>query len=193
RGKVINAEKSNLLDVLKNTEIGTIINAIGAGYGKDFDITKAQYGKVILMTDADTDGAHIQILLLTFFYRFMKPLIEEGRVFIALPPLFKVFNKTKKTVKYAWDEQELKSIMATEKGATEIQRYKGLGEMNSTQLWETTMDPKTRTIIKVTIDDASLAERRVSILMGQNANSRKEWIDKNVDFSNSEEFIENLI
>ncbi|APJ38282.1 DNA topoisomerase IV subunit B [Mycoplasmopsis pullorum] len=193
RGKVINAQKSNLLDVLKNTEIGTIINAIGAGYGKDFDITKAQYGKVILMTDADTDGAHIQILLLTFFYRFMKPLIEEGRVFIALPPLFKVFNKTKKTVKYAWDEQELKSIMATEKGATEIQRYKGLGEMNSTQLWETTMDPKTRTIIKVTIDDASLAERRVSILMGQNANSRKEWIDKNVDFSNSEEFIENLI
>nr|AXX39409.1 DNA topoisomerase IV subunit B [Mycoplasmopsis pullorum] len=193
RGKVINAEKSNLLDVLKNTEIGTIINAIGAGYGKDFDITKAKYGKVILMTDADTDGAHIQILLLTFFYRFMKPLIEEGRVFIALPPLFKVFNKTKKTVKYAWDEQELKSIMATEKGPTEIQRYKGLGEMNSTQLWETTMDPKTRTIIKVTIDDASLAERRVSILMGQNANSRKEWIDKNVDFSNSEEFIENLI
>ncbi|MEE3928194.1 type IIA DNA topoisomerase subunit B [Mycoplasmopsis ciconiae] len=193
RGKVINSEKSKLIDVLKNNEIATIINAIGAGYGKDFDINKAQYGKIIIMTDADTDGAHIQILLLTFLYRFMKELIVQGRVFIALPPLFKIFNTSKKTSQYAWDEQQLKEILSKETSKVEIQRYKGLGEMNAEQLWETTMDPKSRSIIKVTIDDASVAERRVSMLMGDNAKARKEWIDKNVNFENEDDFIEKII
>ncbi|WP_426461320.1 DNA gyrase/topoisomerase IV subunit B [Mycoplasma hafezii] len=189
RGKVINSEKSKLVDILKNTEIGTIINTIGAGFGKDFDLSKAQYNKIIIMTDADTDGAHIQILLLTFFYRFMKPLVQAGRVYIALPPLYKITNKTKKTVQYAWDDDELKDILASEKGQTELQRYKGLGEMNADQLWETTMDPKTRTLIQATIEDASLAERRVSTLMGDNVAVRREWIDANVDFTNEDDFM----
>ncbi|ADE19520.1 DNA gyrase/topoisomerase IV subunit B [Mycoplasma crocodyli] len=187
RGKVINVEKSKLIDILKNTEIGTIINSIGAGYGKEFDLTKAQYGKIIIMTDADTDGAHIQILLLTFLYRYMKPLIEDGRVFIALPPLYKALNKSKNVSKYAWDELELKAIIS-KAGSWEIQRYKGLGEMNADQLWETTMNPETRSIVKVTIDDITLSERRVSTLMGNNASLRKNWIDRHVDFSNEDEF-----
>ncbi|QZE12630.1 type IIA DNA topoisomerase subunit B [Mycoplasma sp. Ms02] len=188
RGKVINAEKYKLIDILKNVEISTIINTIGAGYGNDFDLSKAQYGKIIIMTDADTDGAHIQILLLTFLYRYMRALIEDGRVFIALPPLYKVSHKGK--VHYCWTDNELKDLLTELKSGYEIQRYKGLGEMNSNQLWETTMDPKTRTIIKVSINDASLAERRVSMLMGDNAKARKDWIDKNIDFSNEDDFLE---
>lgn len=186
RGKVINVEKAKILDILKNSEIGTIINTIGAGYGKEFNVSKAQYGKIIIMTDADTDGAHIQILILTFLYRYMRPLIEKGMVYIALPPLYKIANKNLKFVSYAWNEQELRYIIDTQKGAFEIQRYKGLGEMNADQLWETTMNPKTRSIIKVTLDDVSLAERRVSALMGNNVSVRKQWIDKNVDFSNDD-------
>ncbi|WP_036463777.1 DNA topoisomerase IV subunit B [Mycoplasmopsis sturni] len=192
RGKVINSEKSKLIDILKNNEIGTIINTIGAGFGKDFDSTKAQYGKIIIMTDADTDGAHIQVLLLTFFYRFMKPLIEEGKVFIALPPLYKITNKASKNHIYAWDDDELEEILANYKGAYELQRYKGLGEMNADQLWETTMNPETRTLIKATIEDASLAERRVSALMGDNVLSRRNWIDKNIDFNTHDDFIKKI-
>ncbi|QNM93678.1 DNA topoisomerase IV subunit B [Mycoplasma sp. Pen4] len=189
RGKVINSEKKKLIEVLKNTEISTIINTIGAGFGKEFDLDKAQYGKIIIMTDADTDGAHIQILLLTFFYRFMKQLIEDGRVFIALPPLYKVTFKANKKVVYAWDDDDLREITENTKQAYELQRYKGLGEMNADQLWETTMNPETRTLIKATIDDASLAERRVSVLMGEKAEFRREWIDQNVDFSNEDDFV----
>ncbi|VEU76338.1 DNA topoisomerase IV subunit B [Mycoplasmopsis columboralis] len=192
RGKVINCEKSKLLEILKNNEIGTIINTIGAGFGKDFDISKAQYGKIIIMTDADTDGAHIQILLLTFFYRLMKPLIEAGRIYIALPPLYKVTNKNTKKYQYAWDDDELNEILENSKQNLEIQRYKGLGEMNADQLWETTMNPETRTLIQATIEDASLAERRVSTLMGENPQSRKTWIDQNIDFNNQDEFIEKM-
>ncbi|UUM19830.1 MULTISPECIES: DNA topoisomerase IV subunit B [unclassified Mycoplasma] len=192
RGKVINCEKSKLLEILKNTEIGTIINTIGAGFGKDFDLSKAQYGKVIIMTDADTDGSHIQILLLTFFYRLMKPLIEDGRVYFALPPLYKITNKTTKKYQYAWDDDELSEIMQASKSNIEIQRYKGLGEMNADQLWETTMNPETRTLIRATIEDASLAERRVSALMGENPQSRKNWIDKNIDFTNDDDFLEKI-
>ncbi|VEU70101.1 DNA gyrase/topoisomerase IV subunit B [Mycoplasmopsis glycophila] len=188
RGKVINSEKSKLADVVKNMEIITIINSIGAGFGKDFDIKKSQYKKIIIMTDADTDGAHIQILLLTFFYRFMRPLIENGMVFIALPPLYKITNKTTKEIKYAWEDDELKEILSATKNPTEIQRYKGLGEMNADQLWETTMNPKTRTLIQATIEDAYLAERRVSVLMGDDVASRREWIDSNVDFTNEDDF-----
>lgn len=193
RGKVLNTEKSKLLEILKNVEINTIINTIGAGYGKDFDVSKAQYGKIIIMTDADTDGAHIQILLLTFLYRYMRPLIEDGRVFIARPPLYKITSKAKNKneVIYAWDDDELKEIL--EKiNSYEIQRYKGLGEMNADQIWDTTMNPKTRTIIKVDIKDASLAERRVTMLMGDNVQARREWIDKNVDFSTDDDFTLNL-
>ncbi|QIW62082.1 DNA topoisomerase IV subunit B [Mycoplasmopsis gallinacea] len=192
RGKVINSEKSKLLDIIKNQEIGTIINTIGAGYGKDFDISKSQYGKIVIMTDADTDGAHIQILLLTFFYRFMKPLIEQGKIYIALAPLYKVTTKANKKIQYAWDDEELKEILDSIKGAYELQRYKGLGEMNADQLWETTMNPETRTLVKATIEDASLAERRVSVLMGDNVSNRREWIDRNVDFSNEDDFIEKI-
>lgn len=193
RGKVINSEKSKMLEILENTEIATIINSIGAGFGKDFDSSKAQYNKIIIMTDADTDGAHIQILLLTFFYRFMRKLIEDGKIYIALAPLYKVTYKSKNQYYYAWDDSELKDIL--EKNAQssyEIQRYKGLGEMNSDQLWETTMNPETRTLIKATISDAILTEKRVSTLMGDNVKIRKEWIDNNVNFSNDDDFLEQI-
>ena len=192
KGKVINTEKAKLIDILKNEEIGTIINTVGAGIGSDFDIELAGYGKIIIMTDADTDGAHIQTLLLTFLFRYMRPLIEEGKVFIALPPLYKVMKNTSKGKKeqYAWDEIELNTILEEFKGG-EIQRYKGLGEMNADQLWETTMSPETRTLIKVNINDAAMAERRVSTLMGDKASARKEWINNNVDFTLEDDFIVN--
>ncbi len=189
RGKIINTEKAKLLDILKNEEIGTIINTVNAGIGSDFDVTKAKYHKIIIMTDADTDGAHIQILLLTFFFRYMRPLIAAGMIYIAQPPLFKLkYTKDRKVVEeYLWNEEELKAFLKINKGV-EIQRYKGLGEMNSEQLWETTMDPETRTLIKVTLDDAAIIERRVSILMGDNVEPRKEWINKNVKFTMEDDF-----
>ncbi len=189
RGKIINTEKAKLLDILKNEEVGTIINTISAGIGTDFDVNKAKYHKVIIMTDADTDGAHIQILLLTFFFRYMRPLIAAGMVYIAQPPLFKLkYTKNKKVIQeYLWNEEELKTFLEKQKNV-EIQRYKGLGEMNSDQLWETTMDPETRTLIKVTLDDVAIIERRVSILMGDNVEHRKEWINKNVNFTMEDDF-----
>ncbi|WP_029513352.1 DNA topoisomerase IV subunit B [Mycoplasmopsis primatum] len=189
RGKVVNTEKARLSDILKNEEIATIINTVGAGIGNDFDLSKAQYGKVVIMTDADTDGAHIQILLLTFFFRHMRKLVENGNVYIAMPPLFKLsLNKSKNIVKYAWDENELRQLLSTTMKGAEVQRYKGLGEMNADQLWETTMNPETRTLIQVKIEDAALAERRVSTLMGDNVDFRKEWINKNVDFTMEDDF-----
>ena len=189
KGKVVNTEKAKLIDILKNEEIGAIINTIGAGIGLDFNIEDVKYGKVIIMTDADTDGAHIQTLILTFLFRYMRPLIEAGKVYIALPPLYKVNKKftTLNKEKYAWDEIELKEVLKEFKGG-EIQRYKGLGEMNANQLWETTMNPKTRILIKVNIDDPILSERRVSTLMGDKANLRKEWINNNVDFTLEDSF-----
>lgn len=190
RGKVINAEKTSLIDLLKNEEIVTIINAIGAGISKNFDLSKSEYGKIIIMTDADTDGAHIQCLLLTFFYRYMKPLIENGQVYIAIPPLYKVTNKASKKSQYLWDEQELRDILETKGTNFEIQRYKGLGEMNADQLWETTMDPKKRTLIRATINDAYLAERRISTLMGNDSSKRKDWIDSNVLFDDYDDYLE---
>ncbi len=149
---------------------------------KNFDISKLKYDKVIIMTDADTDGAHIQILLLTMFYRYMKPLVEQGHVYIALPPLYKVSKKNSKEFKYAWDEFELEEVKKS-MGSCEIQRYKGLGEMNADQLWETTMNPESRTLIKVTVDDLVVAERQLNILMGDNAQLRKDWITNNIDFN----------
>ena len=168
-------------EIFKNEEINTMIYTIGAGCGSDFDVSESNYDKVIIMTDADDDGAHIQILLLTFFYRYMKPLIEAGKLFIALPPLYKIdFGKE---THYAWDDDErINIIKEAKKKPTGVQRYKGLGEMNATQLWETTMNPETRSLIKVNINDALLAERRVSVLMGDKVEPRKEWIEENVEF-----------
>ncbi len=182
RGKVLNTEKASLEEAYKNEEINTMIHAIGAGAGSDFDIKDSNYDKVIIMTDADVDGSHIQILLLTFFYRYMKPLIETGHLYIAMPPLYKI--ECGKEGEYAWTEEDRKLLLEKYKGKqTKTQRYKGLGEMDATQLWETTMDPKTRSLIKVSINDAALAEKRVSILMGDKVDPRKDWIEENVEFS----------
>ncbi|MDP4040133.1 DNA topoisomerase IV subunit B [Mycoplasma mycoides] len=182
RGKVINSEKAKLVDLLKNEEIQSIINAIGAGVGKDFDISDINYGKIIIMTDADTDGAHIQTLLLTFFYRHMKDLITHKKVYIALPPLYKITFNDKSFI-YLWDEEELNEFNKTNTKKYEIQRYKGLGEMNADQLWQTTMDPKNRKIIQVSISDGLLAERMFKTLMGDDVEKRKLWIQENVKFT----------
>ncbi|MDO5393158.1 MAG: DNA topoisomerase IV subunit B [Mycoplasmatota bacterium] len=179
RGKVLNTEKTKEEEILRNEEINTMIYTIGAGYGSNFDIKDCEYSKVIIMSDADEDGGHIQCLLLTFFYRYMKPLIEDGRLFVALPPLFKI--QSGKTVEYAYTVEEMKEKSKGKK--CEIQRYKGLGEMNADQLCETTMKPGSRTLIRVNIEDAQLAEKRVSVLMGDDVSPRKEWIDENVEFT----------
>ncbi|WP_339288464.1 DNA topoisomerase IV subunit B [Ureibacillus sp. FSL K6-0786] len=189
RGKVINTEKAKLTDIMKNEEIATIIHTIGAGVGPDFNLEDAAYDKIIIMTDADTDGAHIQVLLLTFFYRYMRPLIEAGKVYLALPPLYKVSKGSGKNevVEYAWTENELQEkIKKVGKGYV-IQRYKGLGEMNADQLWDTTMNPETRTLIRVTIEDGARAERRVTTLMGDKVEPRRKWIESNVDFGMEED------
>lgn len=189
RGKVINTEKAKLADIFKNEEINTIIHAIGGGVGTDFSVEDINYDKVVIMTDADTDGAHIQVLLLTFFYRYMKPLIEAGKVYIALPPLYKVSKGTgkKEVIEYSWSDETLKdAIKKIGKGYT-IQRYKGLGEMNADQLWDTTMNPETRTLIRVRIDDAARAERRITTLMGDKVEPRRKWIETNVDFGMEDE------
>lgn len=189
RGKVINTEKAKLADIMKNEEIRTIIYAIGADVGADFNIEDINYDKVIIMTDADTDGAHIQVLILTFFYRYMRPLIEAGKVYIALPPLYKVSKGSgkKEVVEYAWDEDGLQEAMKKVGKGYIIQRYKGLGEMDATQLWETTMDPETRTLIRVKLQDVARAERRVSTLMGDKVEPRRKWIETNVAFGLDEE------
>ncbi|MGM0835371.1 MAG: DNA topoisomerase IV subunit B [Bacillota bacterium] len=189
RGKVINTEKAKLADIFKNEEINTIIHAIGGGVGPDFSVADINYDKVVIMTDADTDGAHIQVLLLTFFYRYMKPLIEAGKVFIALPPLYKVSKGTgkKEVLEYAWSDEELKGAIQKIGRGYVIQRYKGLGEMNADQLWETTMNPETRTLIRVRIDDAARAERRVTTLMGDKVEPRRKWIESNVAFGLEED------
>jgi len=175
-------------DILKNEELATIINTLGASVGSDFDIDAVQYHKVIIMTDADTDGAHIQILLLTFFYRYMRPLIEQGHVYVAQPPLFKVATYDNKQVEYAWTESDLDSVVQKFKKKYYIQRYKGLGEMDAAQLWETTMDPDVRQLIKVTIEDIINAEKQVSTLMGDDVPKRRSWIESNVDFEEKDTF-----
>ena len=185
RGKVLNTEKCTLSDIEKNEELNTLIYTLGAGVGPDFDYKESNYGKVIIMTDADDDGSHIQILLLTFFYRYMRPLLERGMVYIALPPLYKVTKG--KTTEYVYSDQELDALRR-KLGKVEIQRYKGLGEMNATQLWETTMDPSQRTLIKVGISDGVKAERRVTVLMGDKAELRRKWIEDNVSFTLEDTF-----
>ncbi|MBR3364154.1 MAG: DNA topoisomerase IV subunit B [Solobacterium sp.] len=185
RGKVLNTEKCSLADIEKNEELNTLIYTLGAGVGPDFDYTESNYGKVIIMTDADDDGSHIQILLLTFFYRYMRPLLEQGMVYIALPPLYKVSKG--KTTQYCFTDDEL-AALRKKLGKVDIQRYKGLGEMNATQLWETTMDPASRTLIRVGIEDRVTAERRVSVLMGDKAERRREWIENNISFTLEDDF-----
>lgn len=185
RGKVLNTEKAKMPDILKNEEINTMIYTIGAGVGPDFNLNDINYDKIIIMTDADTDGAHIQTLLLTFFYRYMRPLVEAGHVYIALPPLYKMSKGKgkKEQVAYAWTDGELEELRQKFGKGSVLQRYKGLGEMNADQLWETTMDPDNRTLIRVTIEDLARAERRVSILMGDKPAPRRQWIEDNVKFT----------
>ncbi len=181
RGKVINAEKTGVSEILKNEEINTIIHTIGAGLGSDFMVEDSNYDKVIIMTDADVDGSHIQILLLTFFYRFMRPLIEAGKLYIAKPPLYKLDYGKKHF--YAYSDDERFKIMNEHSGKPDISRNKGLGEMNPDELWDTTMNPDTRSLIRVNIYDAALAEKRVNVLMGDKVEPRKEWIEENIEFT----------
>ena len=189
RGKVLNTQKAKLQDIFKNEEINTMIHTIGAGVGPEFNIDDANYDKIIIMTDADTDGAHIQILLLTFFYRYMRPMVEAGKVYIALPPLYKLEKGSNKThkIEYAWTDEELAKAEKDFGKGFALQRFKGLGEMNADQLWETTMNPETRTLIRVKIDDAQLAEKRVTTLMGDKVAPRRKWIDENVKFRMGED------
>lgn len=187
RGKVLNTQKAKLVDLLKNEELSTLIYAIGAGVGPDFNIKNAAFDKVIIMTDADDDGAHIQTLLLTFFYNYMRPLVEAGKVYIALPPLYRVKYRGKKADDFAWTNDELAKVTSEAKTKYELTRFKGLGEMNATLLWETTMDPESRTLIRVKIGDAMLAEKRVTTLMGDKVDPRRQWIEKNVQFTLEEE------
>ncbi len=191
RGKVINTEKAKMQDILKNEEINTMIYTIGAGVGADFTLADRNYDKIIIMTDADTDGAHIQTLLLTFFYRYMKPLVEAGHIYIALPPLYKMSEGKgkKEKIEYAWTDGELAELRKKFGKNANLQRYKGLGEMNADQLWETTMNPESRTLIQVTIDDATQAEKRVSVLMGDKVEPRRKWIENNVKFTMEEETV----
>ena len=180
RGKILNVEKQRLDRILNSDSIRNMITAFGGGIGKDFDVEKLRYNRIILMTDADVDGAHIRTLLLTFFYRYMKELIEDGHVYIAQPPLFKV-SKGKKEI-YTYSDAELEKVLQEIGGkdnSTDIQRYKGLGEMNANQLWETTMDPENRILLKVNIDDAMLADEIFTILMGEKVEPRREFIEQN--------------
>ena len=187
RGKVLNTSKASMDEVYKNEELNTLIYTIGAGVGQSFDVSESNYDKVIIMTDADVDGAHIQILLLTFFYHYMRPLIENGKLYIALPPLYKLdYGKGKKY--YAYSDDELNELKSQNSGKCSIQRYKGLGEMNADQLWETTMNPDSRSLIRVNISDAALAERRVDVLMGDKVEPRKEWINENVEFTMEDDY-----
>jgi len=189
RGKVLNTEKAKLADIVKNEEINTMIYTIGAGVGPEFDIESSNYDKVIIMTDADTDGAHIQVLLLTFFYKYMRPMIDAGKIYIALPPLYRLQKKQGKQLRteYAWTDEELALRTKTFGKGYALQRYKGLGEMNAEQLWETTMDPEVRTLVRVRIDDAALAEKRVTTLMGDKVEPRRKWIESNVQFNLDED------
>ncbi len=176
KGKILNVEKARLHRILDNDEIKAMIKAFGCGYKEDFDISKLRYDRIICMTDADVDGSHIRILLLTFFFRFMKPLIEEGHVYVAMPPLYKVTKG--KVERYCYDDNELKKAQE-ELGKCELQRYKGLGEMSALQLFETTMNPETRTLMKVTMDDAIEADRLFTILMGEVPELRRQFIEEN--------------
>jgi len=180
RGKILNVEKSGLHKALENNEIRSMITAFGVNIGDDIDLSKIRYGKIIIMTDADVDGAHIRTLILTFFYRYLKPLIDGGHIYIAQPPLYKV-SAGKREV-YAYSDAELQRVLAQMGDKTTIQRYKGLGEMNPEQLWSTTMDPESRTLLKVTLEDAIVADQLFDILMGEKVEPRREFIEKHAKY-----------
>ncbi|MCA9520456.1 MAG: DNA gyrase subunit B [Myxococcales bacterium] len=180
RGKPLNTERAPLEKILKNNEISSIVQTLGTGIGQDFSLQQLRYHKIVLLSDADDDGAHIRCLLLTFFYRFMRPLITNGMIYIACPPLFRIF--TKSSSRYAWTTQEMQETKGKMGRHASVQRFKGLGEMNADQLWDTTLNPESRTLMQVTIDDASNAERYVSILMGSHSEPRRDWIVENVEF-----------
>lgn len=194
RGKPLNTDTVTIDKMLRNEEFATLINTIGAGYGQNFDLDDSHYGKIIIMTDADTDGAHIQTLLLTFFYHYMRPLVTQGRIYVAVPPLYRVYKwkDKKETHVYAWSDEDLAKAKETIGPGYQISRYKGLGEMNAEQLWDTTMNPETRTLIRVGIEDPLLVERRIGILMGKDANQRKQWIEENIDFNAYDSFMEEV-
>jgi DNA gyrase subunit B len=179
-GKMLNVEKARIDKVYGNDKLMPVITALGAGFGEDFDISKLRYGKIIIMADADVDGAHIRTLLLTFFFRFMRPLVENGNIYIAQPPLYKI--EKGKTVRYAYNDSQLNEITAELGQGVKIQRYKGLGEMNPSQLWETTMNPATRTILKVELEDAVAADEIFTILMGDKVEPRREFIEENARY-----------
>ena len=191
RGKPLNTDSISLDKLLHNEEISTIINTVGAGFGQSFDINDIHYGKIIIMTDADTDGAHIQTLLLTFFYHYMRALITSGHVFIAVPPLYRVYKEEGKKLvqEYAWDDKGLELAKKKVGAGCKINRYKGLGEMDAIQLKETTMDPKSRLLIQVDINDPILVEKRVNVLMGRDASLRRQWVEENVDFNEIDTFL----
>lgn len=181
RGKILNTERARLDKILSNNEIRAMISALGTGIGDEFDISRLRYGKIILMTDADSDGAHIRTLLLTFFYRYMRELVEAGHVYIALPPLYQV--RKGREAHYCWNDQELEETLEkVGRQGAEVQRYKGLGEMNSEQLWETTMNPETRTILRVSVDDLVAADEIFSMLMGDKVEPRREFIEANAKY-----------
>ena len=190
RGKPLNAEKKRIEEVLKNEEIRTIISALGTGIGNDFNLANLNYHKVIILSDADQDGAHIRAILLTFFFRYMKPLIQEGHVYIGMPPLYKVYKKD--VVEYAYDDSELQKAINKVGRGYQLQRYKGLGEMNPEQLWDTTMDPQKRVLMQVTIEDAAEAEKLITTLMGDDIDGRKAYIAEHADFNKEDTFMDKV-
>ena len=195
RGKPLNTDGLPIATVMKNEEIATIIITIGAGFGQTFNIEDIHYGKIIIMTDADVDGSHIQTLLLTFFYHFMRPLITNGNVYIAVPPLYRIYKEDvshKIKQEYAWDDEGLENAKKKVGAGYKVSRYKGLGEMDAVQLKETTMDPKTRLLIRVDIEDPLLADARVATLMGKDTTARKKWVEENVDFNEVDTFIKEV-
>ena len=189
RGKPLNAEKKRIDQVLANEEIRTIISALNTGIGEDFDLSSLRYNKVIILSDADQDGAHIRAILLTFFFRYMRELINDGHVYIGLPPLYKVYKKD--YVEYVYSDNELPEAIARAGRNYSLQRYKGLGEMNPEQLWDTTMDPEKRNLIQVTIEDAAEAEKMVTTLMGDDIEARKRYINEYANFDKEDEFLKN--
>lgn len=187
KGKPLNVEKKRIEKILENDEITAIINALGAGFGDTFDVSQIKYDKVIILADADDDGAHIRAILLTLFFRYMKSLISEGHVYVGMPPLYKVESK-QYGVEYAYDDNELEEILERVGSKKVLQRYKGLGEMNPEQLWETTMDPSRRVMMRVTLEDAAMAEAMVTMFMGSDSEARKKYINENADFGEADKF-----
>ena len=190
RGKPLNVEKKRLAQILENEEIRTMISAIGAGIDPDFNLEKANYHKVIILSDADQDGMHIRCILLTFFFRYMRPLVNAGYVYIGMPPLYKVYKGDK--VEYAYDDKELNEKIEKIGKGYQLQRYKGLGEMSAEQLWETTMNPATRNLIQVTVEDAAKAEKMITTLMGDKVEGRKEFLAKYANFNKRDAFMDQI-